>query len=108
MVCLRFLLLLILFTSVFSQKLIKLLKPSVLIVTLVRNKAHFLPYFFSHLENLNYPKDRIGLYIRLDHNEDPSLKIIDQWLNSKINSKPKILVNHMIYFILQERILLVL
>lgn len=36
--------------------------PSILIVTLIRNKAHTLPYFFSYLENQNYAKDRISLW----------------------------------------------
>lgn len=36
--------------------------PTVLIATLVRNKAHTLPYFLSCLEDLNYPKDRITIW----------------------------------------------
>lgn len=35
---------------------------TVLIVMLIRNKAHTLPYFFSYLESLDYPKDRISLW----------------------------------------------
>lgn len=37
-------------------------KPKILIVTLIRNKEHTLPYFFSYLEDLEYPKDRISLW----------------------------------------------
>lgn len=36
--------------------------PSLLIVTLIRNKAHTLPYFFSYLESQDYAKDRISLW----------------------------------------------
>lgn len=36
--------------------------PTVLIVTLFRNKEHTLPYFLSYLEQLDYPKDRITLW----------------------------------------------
>lgn len=36
--------------------------PSILIVILIRNKAHTLPYFFSYLENQDYAKDRISLW----------------------------------------------
>lgn len=36
--------------------------PKVLIVTLIRNKEHTLPYFFSYLEDQEYPKDRISLW----------------------------------------------
>lgn len=37
--------------------------PTVMIALLIRNKAHTLPYFFTYLENLNYPKDRIALWL---------------------------------------------
>lgn len=36
--------------------------PTFVIVTLFRNKAHTLPYFFTYLEQLDYPKDRITLW----------------------------------------------
>lgn len=36
--------------------------PTVLIVTLIRNKAHTLPYFFTYIEDLNYPKDKISIW----------------------------------------------
>lgn len=36
--------------------------PTVLVATLFRNKAHVLPYFFSFLHALDYPKDRIALW----------------------------------------------
>lgn len=36
--------------------------PTFVIVTLFRNKAHTLPYFFTFLERLDYPKDRITLW----------------------------------------------
>lgn len=60
--------------------------PAVLISVLIRNKAHVLPYFFSFLENLNYPKNRVGLFIRSDHNVDNTVQIIDAWLNTTQNS----------------------
>lgn len=37
-------------------------KPTVLIIILVRNKAHTLPYFLTFLERLTYPKKRIHLW----------------------------------------------
>lgn len=36
--------------------------PTFVIVTLFRNKAHTLPYFFTYLEQLDYPKSRITLW----------------------------------------------
>lgn len=38
------------------------LKPTVMIAILARNKAHALPYFFGYLERLNYPRNRIALW----------------------------------------------
>lgn len=55
-------------------------KPSVLIVSLVRNKAHTLPLFLSYLEEQDYPKDRISLWMITDHNEDNSQEILEVWL----------------------------
>lgn len=37
-------------------------EPSVVLVILIRNKAYMLPYFFTYLGNLNYPKERITLW----------------------------------------------
>lgn len=36
--------------------------PTILIVTLFRNKAHTMPYFFTYLNRLEYPKQRISLW----------------------------------------------
>ncbi|XP_018577272.1 glycosyltransferase 25 family member [Anoplophora glabripennis] len=57
-------------------------KPTILISILVRNKAHTLPYFLSNLERLNYPKNRISLWIRSDHNIDRSIEILRLWISS--------------------------
>lgn len=36
--------------------------PTILIVTLFRNKAHTMPYFFTFLNRIEYPKQRISLW----------------------------------------------
>lgn len=36
--------------------------PTVVVVLLVRNKAHILPLFLTYLERLNYPKEQIALW----------------------------------------------
>lgn len=46
----------------FAEKKFQNKLPTVGISVLVRNKAHILPYFFSSLYNLDYPKDRIYLW----------------------------------------------
>ncbi|XP_011267407.1 glycosyltransferase 25 family member [Camponotus floridanus] len=55
-------------------------EPTVLIAILVRNKAHTLPYFLSLLERQDYPKKRICLWIRSDHNVDRSIEILNKWI----------------------------
>jgi cellulose synthase/poly-beta-1,6-N-acetylglucosamine synthase-like glycosyltransferase len=53
--------------------------PTVMIVLLVRNKAHIIPHSLALLERLDYPKNRISLWIRSDHNEDRSAIILKTW-----------------------------
>ncbi|XP_063708785.1 glycosyltransferase 25 family member-like [Culicoides brevitarsis] len=72
----------VLFGIVIAIKAQERESPAVLISILVRNKAHVLPYTLSFVENLNYPKNRLGLFIRSDHNVDNSVQIIDAWLNT--------------------------
>ncbi|XP_033732543.1 procollagen galactosyltransferase 1-like isoform X2 [Pecten maximus] len=54
--------------------------PTVMIAILVRNKEHVLPWFLEYLERLEYPKNRIALWIRSDHNKDDSIRMLKQWL----------------------------
>ncbi|XP_045464720.1 glycosyltransferase 25 family member isoform X1 [Harmonia axyridis] len=60
-------------------------RPTILISILARNKAHTLPYFLSYLENLNYPKDRLSLWIQSDHNSDATIEILETWISSVQN-----------------------
>lgn len=56
-------------------------QPSVFVAMLVRNKAHTLPWFLYYFERLDYPKHRMRLWIRSDHNEDNSVEIVETWLD---------------------------
>ncbi|BHF69093.1 hypothetical protein SprV_0301213400 [Sparganum proliferum] len=56
------------------------IEPSVSVGILVRNKAHSLPFFLGHLERLDYPKQRMHLYIKIDNTFDNSQHIIEEWL----------------------------
>ena len=53
--------------------------PTVFFAILVRNKAHTLPWFFGHLELINYPKNRIALWYVLNQisfqNYNPFLRL---------------------------------
>ncbi|GIZ03232.1 procollagen galactosyltransferase 2, partial [Caerostris extrusa] len=52
-----------------------------MIAILARNKAHTLPYFFAYLERLDYPPNRISLWIRSDHNVDNTVDVVKTWLD---------------------------
>ncbi|XP_001608141.2 glycosyltransferase 25 family member [Nasonia vitripennis] len=55
-------------------------KPNILVGILARNKAHTLPYTLSYLEKLDYPKDRIALWIYSDNNVDNTIEVLKKWL----------------------------
>ncbi|XP_031622692.1 glycosyltransferase 25 family member [Contarinia nasturtii] len=55
--------------------------PTILIVTLFRNKAHILPLFLTYLNRIEYPKQRISLWLRSDHNEDETIEVLNAWLH---------------------------
>uniref|UniRef100_A0A1A8M979 procollagen galactosyltransferase n=1 Tax=Nothobranchius pienaari TaxID=704102 RepID=A0A1A8M979_9TELE len=57
-----------------------LLAPRVVITLICRNSAHSLPLFLGAIERLNYPKDRIALWVATDHNTDNTTSILRDWL----------------------------
>ncbi|KAJ8254064.1 hypothetical protein COCON_G00206760 [Conger conger] len=57
-----------------------LLAPRILIALVCRNSEHSLPYFLGSIDRLNYPKDRIAMWVATDHNEDNTTAILRDWL----------------------------
>ncbi|KAI4882407.1 hypothetical protein NFI96_025174 [Prochilodus magdalenae] len=57
-----------------------LLAPRVVIALICRNSEHSLPYFLGAIERLNYPKDRIALWVATDHNTDNTTYMLRDWL----------------------------
>uniref|UniRef100_A0AAQ5YTQ6 procollagen galactosyltransferase n=1 Tax=Amphiprion ocellaris TaxID=80972 RepID=A0AAQ5YTQ6_AMPOC len=57
-----------------------LLAPRILVALICRNSEHSLPYFLGTIERLNYPKDRMALWVATDHNEDNTTDILRDWL----------------------------
>ncbi|XP_006631559.1 procollagen galactosyltransferase 1 [Lepisosteus oculatus] len=57
-----------------------LLAPRVLLALICRNSAHSLPHFLATIERLNFPKDRIALWVATDHNSDNTTAILREWL----------------------------
>lgn len=57
-----------------------LLAPRVLVALICRNSEHSLPYFLGTIERLNYPKERMALWVATDHNTDNTTAILRDWL----------------------------
>ncbi|CAH2104064.1 unnamed protein product [Euphydryas editha] len=53
--------------------------PRVLISILAQSKGHALPYFLSCLENLEYPKERIDIWLKIEDIHEDSLVILSAW-----------------------------
>ncbi|XP_037112662.1 procollagen galactosyltransferase 1 isoform X1 [Syngnathus acus] len=57
-----------------------LLAPRVVLALICRNSEHSLPYVLGAVEQLNYPKERIAVWVATDHNEDNTTAILRDWL----------------------------
>ncbi|XP_057716901.1 procollagen galactosyltransferase 1 [Corythoichthys intestinalis] len=57
-----------------------LLAPRVVLTLICRNSEHSLPYVLGAVERLDYPKERIAVWVATDHNEDNTTAILRDWL----------------------------
>ncbi|KAA0721734.1 Procollagen galactosyltransferase 1 [Triplophysa tibetana] len=57
-----------------------LLAPRVLVALVCRNSAHSLPHALGAIDRLNYPKDRMALWVATDHNSDNTTELLKEWL----------------------------
>jgi len=68
---------------------------TVLLAILARNKAHVLPHYLSCIDNLDYDKQLITVYINTNNNTDETLEILQNWTNKNENTYRKIIFeNH--------------
>uniref|UniRef100_A0A8B9HT44 Collagen beta(1-O)galactosyltransferase 2 n=1 Tax=Astyanax mexicanus TaxID=7994 RepID=A0A8B9HT44_ASTMX len=58
-----------------------LLKPKVMIAILARNSEHSLPFYLGCIERLDYPKDRIAVWVAADHSSDNTTAMLQEWLS---------------------------
>jgi FkbM family methyltransferase len=56
------------------------MKPLVMIHILARNQEQMLPLYLECIENQDYPKDRIILYVRTNDNKDNTSQILSEWI----------------------------
>jgi hypothetical protein len=58
-------------------------QPKVLVAILAKQKAKFLPLYLKCLEQLDYRKSAIHLYIRTSNNTDTTTEILREWLDRR-------------------------
>lgn len=71
----------------------ELKEPRVFLAIIARNAAHLLPNWLGYIENLDYPKNRISVWIRSDHNEDNTSNILQEWGQNVKGLYHRVLVN---------------
>lgn len=54
--------------------------PTVMIAILAKDAAGLLPFHLQCLEELDYPKDRISVYIRTNNNNDDTARVLARWM----------------------------
>lgn len=69
----------LLLLSIFLPLVLIAESPSVFLAILVRNKAHTLPTYLQCLENLDYDKKKISVYINTNNNTDETDEILKKW-----------------------------
>lgn len=52
----------------------------VTVAILAKDAAHVLPLHLECIDNLDYPKDRLNLYVRTNNNKDATPSILEDWL----------------------------
>lgn len=55
--------------------------PKVLIALLVKQKEEVLPLFLRTIDNLDYPKESIYVYIRTNNNTDNTELLLEEWID---------------------------
>lgn len=53
---------------------------TVLLAILAKDKAHVLPKFLKHIDNLDYDKKSIVVYVNTNNNSDDSQYILEDWI----------------------------
>ena len=54
--------------------------PKILLAILAKQKAGQLAFFLRCIEALDYPADRITLYVRTNNNTDATAEMLEEWL----------------------------
>lgn len=63
---------------------------TVLVSILARNKAHVLPKFLRCLDELDYDKKLMTIYINTNNNSDDTIEILENWMKENVDKYNKI------------------
>jgi hypothetical protein len=66
----------------------------VTIAILAKDKAHTLPIYLNCIENLDYPKERICLYVKTNNNNDNTLDVLSAWLKRVTPAYREVFFDH--------------
>lgn len=75
----------------FCQDIPEETNKTVLLAILARNKAHTLPYYLRCLDNLDYDKKSITVYINTNNNDDDTETILRNWAKRNEDTYNKII-----------------
>lgn len=74
-----------------TEEEIPLGNQTVFFAILARNKGHLLPRYLKSIENLDYEKKLITIYINTNNNEDDTEEILQSWAKKNKNQYQKII-----------------
>jgi collagen beta-1,O-galactosyltransferase len=60
--------------------------PTVFLAIIARNADHILHNYLGYIENLDYPKDRMIVWITTDNNIDNTTAMLKEWMSNVRNS----------------------
>lgn len=67
---------------------------TVMLAILAKDKGYALPLYLECIDNLDYPKDKIGIYIRSNNNRDDTVDVLKKWANRNRNIYRQIYENY--------------
>jgi glycosyltransferase involved in cell wall biosynthesis len=66
----------------------------VLLAILARNKAHVLPLFLKCIDNLEYDKKLITVYINTNNNKDNTVELLENWMKQNKLKYAEVVYDH--------------
>jgi len=75
---------------------------TVFIPILTRNHNNYLKHYLRCIDELDYPKDKIVIYINTNNNDDDTVATLTSWMNKNHRSYKKVMFEHGDFSVLQK------